>query len=387
MPPDPDSQSLENQRPLRDITTGEAKRVVVYGVALLLAVGLFLYLINEVFVALLLGVVAAVYLLPVQTWLEDKLRARARSAFITIALIVLPLVAVAGYAWYELSGYSDYVQQERESIIASISESLARVFPVERESTRYGLETAFAEAVTRSAAAIESLRESSALLLASASLFFFTVFYVLTERHRLARYIKVRVPGDYLPLYEQLAANIGGALRGALRAVLIDQTIKAVAICVLNFAFGVPLALVLGLVTFFIGFFPLLGEWAVYIPVALYLFVFRDEPLSAAIYLGIGIALTLSSTLFLRPKLAAANAEHFNFYWMLVALVAGVYTFSIPGIVLGPAILGFVKAVMDTFVGDVNYGTSLLKEEREARDDEPEAATIGAPLDAEQSGL
>lgn len=385
MPQDLENQSLENQRPLRDITTGEAKRVVVYSIALLLAVGLFLYLVHQVFVALLLGVVAAVYLLPVQTWLEDKLQTRASSALITIGLIVLPLVAVAGYAWYELSGYSDYVQQERESIIASISESLARAFPVERESTRYGLDTAFAEAITRSAAAVESLRESSALLLASASLFFFTVFYVLTQRNRLARYIKVRVPGDYLPLYEQLTTNIGGALRGALRAVFIDQTIKAVVICVLNFAFGVPLALVLGLVTFLIGFFPLLGEWAVYIPVAIYLFVFAGAPLSAAIYLGIGIALTLSSSLFLRPKLAAASTDKFNFYWMLVALVAGVYTFGVPGIVLGPAILGFVKAVTDTFVGDVNYETSLLKEEREAQDEEPETVTLGAPLETEQS--
>ena len=58
------------------------------------------------------------------------------------------------------------------------------------------------------------------------------------------------------------------------------------------------------------------------------------------------------------------SAERFNFYWMLVGLVAGVYAFGIPGIVLGPAILGFAKAIMDTLVGDVKYETSLLKEER-----------------------
>jgi predicted PurR-regulated permease PerM len=45
--------------------------------------------------------------------------------------------------------------------------------------------------------------------------------------------------------------------------------------------------------------------------------------------------------------------------------VAGVYIFGIPGIVLGPAILGFVKAVADTLFGDVRYETSLLKTEDE----------------------
>jgi predicted PurR-regulated permease PerM len=203
-------------------------------------------------------------------------------------------------------------------------------------------------------------------LLSSIALFFFTVFYVLTQRTRIAAYIKLRVPGDYLPLYEKLVENVGGALRGALRAVFIDQSIKAVTIMALNVVFGVPLAVVLGVVTFLVGFFPLLGEWAVYIPVCIYLFVFRDDPLSAGIYLAIGLTLTLSSTLFIRPKLAAAGAKRFSFYWMLLALVAGVYTFGIPGVVLGPAILGLIKAVADTVFGDVRYETSLLKEERDA---------------------
>jgi len=73
--------------------------------------------------------------------------------------------------------------------------------------------------------------------------------------------------------------------------------------------------------------------------------------------------MTLGSSVFLRPKLASAGAHRFNFYWMLVALVAGVYVLGIAGVVLGPAILGFVKAVADTLFGNVRYETSLLKEE------------------------
>ena len=43
----------------------------------------------------------------------------------------------------------------------------------------------------------------------SLSLFFFTIYYVLTHRIRIASYIKVRIPGEYLPFYEKLAVNIG----------------------------------------------------------------------------------------------------------------------------------------------------------------------------------
>lgn len=361
----PRPMANDDKRRLQDLTIGEAKRVVVYGVALVLAVGLFFLLVGHVLVALLLGLVAGAFLLPVQEWLERHLHARAGSALVTIALIVVPLVAVAGYAWHELSGYSTNVsQQQRAEISDAISSALGRYIPVSRAGTRATLEAAFTEGLTRSAAAIQELRQRAALILASLAVFFFTVFYVLTHRTRISNYIKVRVPGDYLELYDKLTENVGGALRGALQAVFIDQFLKAVIIFVLNLVFGIPLALVLAIVTFLTGFFPLLGEWAIYVPVSIYLLVFRNDPFGATVYLVIGIMMTLGSSLLLRPRVAASGAGRFNFYWMFLSLVAGVYTFGIPGIVLGPAIIGFVKAISDTLVGKVQYETSLLKEEK-----------------------
>jgi predicted PurR-regulated permease PerM len=366
------SQEGESKR-LGDVTVGEAKRAAIYAALTALALFLFVRLLGEVFVALLLGAVAAAYLLPVQMWLEKRLRARAGSALITIALIVVPLAATVGYGWYEMSGYSSEVQDEkrREHIIAGISESLAPYVAV--ENTRAVLQNAFGQALVRSGEAIEDFKKRTAMLLVSATVFFFTLFYVLTQRVRLAAYIKLRVPGDFLPFYERLGVNVGGALRGALFAVMVDQTAKAVVILIMNFVFGVPLAVALALVTFLIGFFPLLGEWAVYIPVSVFLLVFQHRPAAAAVYLLIGVAMTVGSSLVLRPKLAARSAERFNFYWMLVGLVTGVYAFGIPGVVLGPAILGFAKAIMDTLAGDVKYETSLLKEERAQRTEERNA--------------
>jgi predicted PurR-regulated permease PerM len=366
------SQEGESKR-LGDVTVGEAKRAAIYAALTVLALFLFVHLLGEILVALLLGAVAGAYLLPVQEWLERHLRARAGSALITIALIVVPLAATVGYGWYEMSGFSAEVQNEqrRKQIVEGISESLSPYVAV--ENTRAVLQNAFGQALFRSGEAIEEFKKRTAMLLVSATVFFFTLFYVLTQRVRLAAYIKLRVPGDFLPFYERLGENVGGALRGALFAVMVDQTAKAVVILVMNLVFGVPLAVALALVTFVIGFFPILGEWAVYIPVSIFLLVFEHRPQAAAAYLLIGVAMTVGSSLVLRPKLAARSAERFNFYWMLVGLVTGVYAFGIPGIVLGPAILGFAKAIMDTLVGDVKYETSLLKEERAQAKEEAEA--------------
>ena len=84
------SQEGESKR-LGDVTVGEAKRAVIYAALIALALFLFVRMLGEILVALLLGTVAGVYLLPVQMWLERRLRARAGSALITIALIVLTI--------------------------------------------------------------------------------------------------------------------------------------------------------------------------------------------------------------------------------------------------------------------------------------------------------
>lgn len=360
------SMAIGDNRKLSELTIGDAKRIIVYAIALLLAVLFFGLMIERVLVALLLGVVAGAYLLPLQKLLEARLRAKAGSALITMALIVIPLVVITAYTWHELSGYPDYIQQQREQIITAISRAFSEYLPIRRESTRAGLEAAFAEAVLRSGESVRGLRSKASLLLVSTTLFFFTVFYVLTQRERIAAYLKLRISGDYLDFYRRLSENIGGALQGALKAVLVDQAIKGLVIFIFNLIFDVPLALVLGIMTFLVGFFPLLGEWAIYIPISIYLFVFRHEPASGGIYLLVGILLTLCSSLLLRPRLASGATRQYSFYWMLLALVAGVYTFGIPGIVLGPAILGFTKSVVDTLFRSVKYKESLLAVEEKS---------------------
>ena len=86
----------DEQKRLGDVTVGEAKRAAIYAAATLLALFLFVRLLGEILVALLLGVVAGAYLLPVQEWLERRLRARAGGALITIALILVPLGVTVG---------------------------------------------------------------------------------------------------------------------------------------------------------------------------------------------------------------------------------------------------------------------------------------------------
>jgi predicted PurR-regulated permease PerM len=124
----------------------------------------------------------------------------------------------------------------------------------------------------------------------------------------------------------------------------------------MNIAFDVPLAAVLALLSFVIGFFPIVGSWSVYVPVAIWLAVFREAYVSSVLVLVIGfLGNTLFLSMYLRPKLAAEKSRVLNFYWMFIGLVTGVYTFGIVGILLGPIVIGLLKAVFDTVTAHTSW--------------------------------
>jgi predicted PurR-regulated permease PerM len=152
-------------------------------------------------------------------------------------------------------------------------------------------------------------------------------------------------------------------LYGAIYATLLTQALKSGVIFLLNELFGVPLAGVLAVLSFIVGFFPIVGSWTIYVPVAAWLFVFRDSPVQAGLMILIGTLLnTIFISMYLRPKLAAERSRVLNFYWMFVGLVTGVYTFGLAGILLGPILIGLLKAVVDTVTATSSWRT-LSREE------------------------
>jgi predicted PurR-regulated permease PerM len=81
---------------------------------------------------------------------------------------------------------------------------------------------------------------------------------------------------------------------------------------------------------------------------------------------------TIVISTFLRPKIAAEKSQVLNFYWMFVGLVTGVYTFGLPGILLGPILIGLLKAAIDTVTTKTSW--RLLDEDGDPVEPAPEPA-------------
>ena len=350
--PLPDRRMGDRRADLRvgDLTIPELRRMLVTTTLFVIVLALFLWMVRTVIIAAILAIVIAVFLRPVFEVLANRFRRPAPAALVTLAIVIVPVLAALTYSYLEVSSVVTYLEANQESVVVRINESVREIFPWVRTENAARHIARWVRTVTDYGSAIpEAVQETVVTFAISTTIFLFTAFYVFTDHDRIVGYIRTKVPRRYGELATALESNVAGVLHGTIYSTLLTQTIKSVNILILNLIFGVPLAAVLALASFVIGFFPIVGSWSIYVPVAAWLLIFRQAPTAALLMIIIGFGVnTLFISMYLRPKIAADRSRVLNFYWMLVGLVTGVYTFGITGILLGPILIGLLKAVIDT---------------------------------------
>jgi predicted PurR-regulated permease PerM len=355
---------------LSDLTVPELRRMLVTSLLFAVVLILFLWMVRTVIIAGFLGAVVAAYLRPVYGWLRERLPSKGIAALIAILLLIGPLVGLLVYSYLQIADFATFVALNRDSISAQIETSLRRL-PMLHDVELHGRVGKWVAAASNYGASIPGIiRAAMSRIAVATTIFMFTAFYVMVEWDTIVAFIRSRVPPRYSGLGEALRVNVKGVLYGAVYSTFLTQTIKSANILVMNLIFGVPLWGVLALVSFVIGFFPIVGSWSVYVPVALWLLIFRNAPTSALIMVIVGFGVnTVYISTFLRPKIAASRSKVLNTYWMLVGLVTGVYTFGLVGILLGPILIGLLKAILDTITESEQWSFS---------DDDGDAIGTGA---------
>lgn len=334
---------------LADLSIPEFRRILVTSTLFALVVVLFVWMVRGVLIAAILGVVIAAYLRPLYARAHRAVRSSSLAALLTLAGVLLPLVAALVYSYVEIVRVAQYLAEHEREVSARIDEALRRVVFLDQASASRTVERWVLTASEYGAAIPGVIRRGLGRISVATTIFLFTAFYIFTDADRVTAYVRGKIPPRYAELAGALETNVRGVLYGAIYATLLTQALKSAVIFALNAVFGVPLAGVLAVLSFIVGFFPIVGSWTIYVPVAAWLLIFRDAPVQAGLMIAIGTLLnTLFISMYLRPKLAAERSRVLNFYWMFVGLVTGVYTFGLAGILLGPILIGLLKAVVDT---------------------------------------
>ena len=355
----PDDRRRDERRlnsRLADLPAPEVRRVVLTWLLTAIVVVLFLWMVRHVLIAGILGIVIAAYLRPLYLRIQRRTGKPMLSAVLTLLVVIIPVLAALAYSYSELVDVLGYIASHQAEVAGQIDASL-RKLPFMGAADIADTIRRYVLVVSDYGTKIpNAIREAVVELAVAITIFLLTAAYVFTDADSIVRYVRSKVPQRYDRLREALVTNVTGVLYGAIYSTLLTQSLKTLVIFLMNLAFGVPLAAVLAIVSFIIGFFPIVGSWSVYVPVAAWLLVFRDSPVRAGLMVLVGFLLnTLFISTYLRPKIAAERSGVLNFYWMFVALVTGVYTFGLAGILLGPILIGLLKAVVDSVTAHTSW--------------------------------
>jgi len=348
-----------------DLTLPELRRILITTTLGVLVLVAFLWMVRAVVIAAILGLIIGFYLRPLYGWILKRTNRRTLAAILTLLGVILPILLVLAYSYNELSSVGPYVASHQDEIAHRVNEAVRRLPFLKNSNASEAAGKMAIDATAYGTRLPLILREALAGFSIAATIFMFTAFYILIEAENIGAYIASKVPPRYDELRGALEVNVRGVLYGAIYSTLLTQTLKSLIILGMNLLFHVPLAAPLAVVSFIIGFFPIVGSWSVYVPVAIWLAIFRNSMGAAIAMVVIG---TLVNTVFistyLRPKIAADRSRVLNFYWMFVALITGVYTFGLAGILLGPILIGLLKAIVDTVTSGSTW--KLIENEDEA---------------------
>ena len=341
---------------LADLPAPEVRRAVLTWLLTAIVVLLFLWMVRRVLIAGILGVVIAAYLRPLYLRIQRRTERPILSAVLTLLVVIIPVLGAVAYSYVELVDVLGYIAAHQNEVANRIDDAIRRL-PFMTDANPTETVRSYVLAISGYGTKIPAaVRKEVVELSVAITIFLLTAAYVFTDADSIVSYVRSKVPERYDRLREALVTNVTGVLYGAIYSTLLTQGLKTLVILLMNLAFGVPLAAVLAILSFIIGFFPIVGSWSVYLPVAAWLLVFRDSPVRAGLMVVIGFVLnTLFISTYLRPKIAAERSGVLNFYWMFVALVTGVYTFGLAGILLGPILIGLLKAVVDSITAHASW--------------------------------
>jgi predicted PurR-regulated permease PerM len=340
---------------LADLTLPELRRMLVTTTLFVIVSVLFLWMVRTVIIATILGIVVALYARPVYHRLEPRI-GKSAAAMLTILMVVVPVLALLAYSYSEIEDVATYVSLHQAEIAQKIDVAVRKLPFMQTTDTAESVRRYVLQASDYGTRIPGMVRAAMSRFAISATIFIFTAFYVLIDAQIIGTYIRSNIPPRYTELVAALESNVKGVMYGAIYSTFMTQALKSAILLVLFSLFSVPLAGVLAILSFIIGFFPIVGSWSVYVPVALWLLVFREAPVQAIVLVLIGFFVnTMYISTYLRPKIAAEKSKVLNFYWMLVGLITGVYTFGLSGILLGPIVIGLLKAIIDTITATTTW--------------------------------
>ncbi|HML04598.1 MAG TPA: AI-2E family transporter [Methanobacterium sp.] len=204
--------------------------------------------------------------------------------------------------------------------------------------------TQFISYIAHSAVALVS---SIPGLAAQMLILIFSVFYFARDGDKVVQYIKDVVPAKDQDFYGKVFDSADDVLKSIIVGNVIPAAILGVLSVILYFLLGYPYAILLGIISGIAMFIPIIGPWIVYGAIGIFSILIGNTFQGAMVIL-FGWIIETSTDFYIRPRIAVEYSEIHPLVFLL-GFIYGAVTLGVPGLFIGPLILGITYAAYKVY--------------------------------------
>ena len=315
----------------------------------------------------------AVLVYPVYSWLLKILRGKATVAAFVITLVIALIVILPGL---RLVGFlSEEIVDLVKSVGTLVSAEGVEIWqqkPWVQKLLRWrdllGVELAgFDFQINWKELVVQGAKVSSGILLSQATgvaqnIFLFvanfvivliTVFFFLRDGAKFSDRLRRLLPMDQ-EHQERLFRNIANSISGVVHGCLVVAMVQGLLAGLAYWFFGVPYAILWGVVTAFAALLPVGGTTLVSVPASLFLFL-QGETLKGIFLLVWCIGVVGLVDNILKPMFIGARLK-LPMLFLFFGILGGFAVFGALGFILGPVVLALLAALLDLYIEE--YGSA-----------------------------
>lgn len=333
------------------------QRVFFFG--LLAGVTLWLlWILRDFLMPIFWAVVFAVLLYPAFQHLHAQFRFRggksaAALATILVVLIVVlaPLYGLGALVVNEAVGVYEQLSGQGPTFLGAIeaipylSDALS-LFNIEVTEARETLVEAGRGAGSWLASEAFSIGIQTFGTIVKFLIMLYLLFFFLRDGDRLGAYIMRLIPlGNTREhaLFERFASTTRAIVKGTIIVSIVQGVLGAILFSIV----GIPNAILWGAVMAFAALIPALGPGIVWIPAGIILLLMGDVWQGVVVLAGGAVLIGLVDNI-LRPVLVGRDTEMPDAL-ILLAILGGIISFGIAGIVIGPVVAALALAMWSLF--------------------------------------
>jgi predicted PurR-regulated permease PerM len=202
-----------------------------------------------------------------------------------------------------------------------------------------------------------SLISSIPALAAQILILIFSVFYFARDGDKVIQYIKDVVPDEDKGFYQRVMDSADDVLKSIIVGNVIPAVILGVLSGIVYYVLGYPYVILLAIVSGIAMFIPVIGPWIVYGAIGLFS-ILTGNTLQGVLVIVFGWIIETSTDFYIRPRISVQYSEIHPLIFLL-GFIYGAVTMGVPGLFIGPMILGITYAAFKV------YRDEKLKEDKE----------------------